>query len=68
MGNFTVPVPVEAGSVIRASEGAVVIERERGGGEWVLHFPENAEDRVLACDTLIAAVTKIRESAPETVR
>lgn len=64
----TTIIPVEAGSKITPDYGYTAVNIETSGTSYRLDFPQTGEDLVLACDTLIEAVQRVREMAPSSVR
>ena len=61
-------VPVNAGSKVTIDYGYLSVVVETEGKGYRLEFPQTAEDLVLACDTLIDAIQKVRLMAPASVR
>lgn len=61
-------IEVTAGSKITLDYGYRSIDIETEGKQYRINFPNEAEDFVLACDTLVDAAQRLRLVAPEHVR
>lgn len=61
-------IQIYADSKITAQPAYLAVTVENPAATYRLDFPTMSEDLVLACDTLIGAIERVRDMAPPNVR